>query len=92
MCNEYNGYSNYQTWNVALWLDNDEGSYQHIRTMTNTLNLQVEDKSWEFADWLKGFVEEYNPLDNKASMFSDLLGHALANVNYQEIAENILSE
>lgn len=27
----YNGYTNYATWNVALWGSNDEGSYNYIR-------------------------------------------------------------
>ena len=25
----YNGWANYETWNVALWMDNEETSYQY---------------------------------------------------------------
>lgn len=28
---EYNGWPNYQTWNVMLWMDNEEGAYRLYR-------------------------------------------------------------
>ena len=29
---EYNGWTNYETWNAALWLGSDEGLYNIART------------------------------------------------------------
>ena len=31
----YNGWTNYETWNVALWLSNDKSLYQHARRFRN---------------------------------------------------------
>ena len=31
----YNGWSNYETWNVALWMDNDYGNYLKARESKN---------------------------------------------------------
>ncbi len=90
MCKEYNGYPNYQTWNVSLWLDNEESTYNYVREVAGESDRW--DDEWEFADWLKEFTEEANPLSSDASVYSDLLGHALSNVDYYEIADNILSE
>ena len=87
MCKEYNGYTNYQTWNVQLWIDNDQGTYNLVRETAQDL-----EKPSRVADWLKDFIEESNPLADDASMFSDLMGHALACVDWYEIAENVLEE
>lgn len=29
--NKYNGWKNYCTWAAALWIDNDQGSYNYFR-------------------------------------------------------------
>jgi len=40
MAETYNGWRNWETWNVALWLQNDEGWYRlacdHMRRYTGT--------------------------------------------------------
>jgi hypothetical protein len=46
MVEQYNGWKNYETWNVALYLDNDEGTYlavkEYVRYTNNTDNLSYD--------------------------------------------------
>jgi hypothetical protein len=45
----YNGWANYETWNVALWIGNDYGLY--------SIALQCEDYS-EFVNAVEGLISE----------------------------------
>ena len=85
MCEKYNGWTNYETWNVALWNDfNDIAEEIYSNDSANALyNLQQH---------IKDFVEEFNPILDDASMYNDILGAALSQVDYYEIARHYIEE
>lgn len=37
----YNGWKNYETWNVALWLRNDEGLYNQARDLARSIKGRI---------------------------------------------------
>ena len=43
MPTDYNGWTNYETWNVALWIDNEESSQGYWRTESQeTYDVGIE--------------------------------------------------
>lgn len=104
--NRYNGYANYETWCVNLWLSNEEGTYSHCRELAREVvgaaedSSQVRDGIWSIeeatrfllADAIKEFIEELNPISDQASVFSDLMNSALSDVDWTEIADAFLEE
>ena len=49
MSEEYNGWSNWETWNANLWLTNDEGVYEMMQEVTaNQIGGAVASR-WEVA-------------------------------------------
>jgi hypothetical protein len=96
----YNGWTNYETWAVALWLDNDEGSYERARELAREardesagMGVSPYKRTPEglLADQFKDWVQEESP-DLGASLYSDLLSAALSEVDWYEIAEHYLAD
>ena len=81
-----NGWANYETWNVKLWLDNEQGTYGEALDIARSAR-DVGYLSRELRVW----VEEMTP-NLGASMFSDLLNAALSEVDWDEIAESYWEE
>ena len=45
----YNGWKNYETWNVKLWIDNEEGSYRYWEEVAGEIWEEVERDRDEFC-------------------------------------------
>lgn len=87
----YNGWTNYETWVVSLWMDNEESSYNYWRqkargcwkeASASETFTKSEVASLKLADHIKEEHEEVHPLLESASVFSDLLNAALSEVNW----------
>ncbi len=84
---QYNGWTNYYTWNYKLWLDNDEGSYHYWQEQARRLNVRELEQALE--DELREAAGELLP---DASCLTDILGYAIKSINYQEIADHMKEE
>jgi hypothetical protein len=95
----YNGWTNYETWVVNLWMDNEEGSHDYwlevaqevsndLETPTNSMT-RMDEAIYILADKLKDYHEEAKDeiLERsgmEASVWADLLGAALSAANWRE--------
>jgi hypothetical protein len=98
----YNGWSNYPTWAVNLWLSNDRGLYEATAELVEITaragahhdnigsGIWTEEQAILFTveDALKAWVsDDLVPAEyDKATMLADLIGYALGEVNWSEIA------
>ena len=78
----YNGWTNYETWLVNLWLTNDQDTDQEAREVA-AFGADA------LSDWVEELVLESVP---PSSLASDLLSAALGWVEWYEIAESLIEE
>lgn len=103
----YQGYKNYQTWAVALWIGNEYNLYRHWQNRAEEIKAVVEDgdcdqvqaEIWTaeqgarflLADEIEADMKSH-PLADAATMYSDILNHTMSQVDWQEVADSILEE
>ncbi|MBA4064543.1 MAG: hypothetical protein C0501_12695 [Isosphaera sp.] len=96
----YNGWKNYETWAVSLWLDNDAGTSEYWRDAAREVLAgaeptsqftRIEEARFSLAERLKDELEEGIPCPD-AGLYTDLLNAALGEVDWDEIAASYLEE
>ncbi len=91
----YNGWTNYETWAVHLWISNEEPSYRYWReraVAVRRLAVALERRTAKglLADTLKNHFEEAAP--ELLGFWGDLLSAALSEVDWYELAEALLED
>ena len=80
MCEKYNGWTNRETWLINLW-----NVFEGYQDDFNDV--------YEFSQFMKEQFEELcPPMVFESSVFSDLIGGAISNINWYELAEGLLEE
>ena len=80
MCEKYNGWSNRETWLINLW-----NVFEGYQDDFNDV--------YEFSQFMKNEFEELcPPIVFESSVFADLFGGAISNINWYELAEGLLDE
>lgn len=102
----YNGWTNYETWAVNLWLTNEQHTAERLTELARQALADSNDRSdvlesvgadrdntarHTFAEFVKEWVDEMMP-DLGGTLAADLLGAAMSEVDWYEIATNHIDE
>ena len=89
MSEGYNGYTNYPTWVIALWMDNEPASNDFLYDLANRKSgYEIERVALvDKADQLEEYVKEMLLDEQPNGLGSDLLNYTLGVVDWIEIIE-----
>ena len=95
---EYNGWTNWETWNCKLWLDNDQSVYWELQDMCKLYleeNKQDSRSAYDFGERIHDFVldlYEDGDAEKLWGFFTDVVYQAMRDVNWTEIAQHMIDD
>ena len=90
---EYNGWTNWETWNFKLWIDNDEQSYKMVIEMAEDVYRRNKGTITDLSKELESYADNMRcEIKVDTGFFADVCNSAIKLVNFYEIAESYLEE
>lgn len=95
----YNGWTNYETWNVKLWMDNDPSACRYYAELVkeawasaraSEFMTRRQQAIYDLSLRLKDEFEDGAP--ELSGSYADLLNAALSEINWNEIARALFDD
>lgn len=99
---KYNGWTNYETWLVNLWIDNSGDQDYWNDSSRDLFEYSKGDSTFtkeenaiaDLADLMREYYDELAGqwMPDQSSMFADMINASMREVNWREIAEHYIDE
>ena len=94
---DYQGHKNYATWAANMLIDGNYGQgdydyFQDIKDMFIKKYGEEDVDVYKLADVIKDEFQTMKDDANLKGFFSDIVGTAIEEIDYKELAENLLEE
>ena len=85
----YNGWTNWETWIVNVWMDNDQKLYEYYREVAREEVLKdKESATYKLSTTLRKQFDEWAP--ELEGLYLDLLNGAMREINWYEVAQHLV--
>jgi hypothetical protein len=91
---QYNGWSNYDTWNIALLIDNDSFVYDSVWDLVKDSNIDSSDNCfYDLIKSLKDFViYDFLNYDDLDSNQQQMMMSSIDNIDWNELIKHYMEE
>jgi len=90
MTERYNGWTNYETWCAALWMDQEGDHWRERAEEAVREYVDYDEARYQLSEEMSSFYDEFMP--TVSGMYADLLGAAMSSINWSEISKHYLDD